>query len=141
MDERLSQALAYPQLRAKVLATFAGFALLLAAIGLYAVLSEFVAQRTREFGVRMALGAQKSDLLTLVLREGAVLVLFGLAAGLMIALSLGRLLRSLLYGLTPADPVTLTTGSLLLVSITLLAICIPAISASRVDPKVALRYE
>jgi len=141
MNERLSRTLAYPHLRAIVLATFAGLALVLAAIGLYAVLSQLIAQRTQEFGVRMALGAETSDLLKLVIREGMVLTLAGVAAGLIIAVSLTGLLSSLLYGVKPTDPSTLGGVSLLLVLVTLLATYIPALRASRVDPMVALRYE
>ena len=141
MNERLSRMLSYPHLRAIILATFAGLALLLAAIGLYAVLSQLIAQRTQEFGVRMALGAQRSDLLKLVIREGMVLTFSGLAAGMIIAVSLTGLLSSLLYGVKPTDPSTLGGVSLLLVLVSLLATYIPALRASRVDPMVALRYE
>jgi predicted permease len=141
MNQRLSRKLSYPNLRAIILAAFAGLALLLAAIGLYAVLSQLIAQRTQEFGVRMALGAQGIDLLKLVIREGMVLTFAGLAGGLMIALSLTGLLGSLLYGVKPTDPLTLAGVSLLLVVVTLLATYIPARRASRVDPMVVLRYE
>jgi predicted permease len=141
MNERLSRKLSYPNLRAIILATFAGLALLLAAIGLYAVLSQLIAQRTQEFGVRMALGAQRNDLLRLVIREGMVLTFAGLAAGLAIALSLTGLLSSLLYGVKATDPLTLAGVSLLLVLVTLFATYLPARRASRVDPMVALRYE
>ncbi|HJT87045.1 MAG TPA: ABC transporter permease, partial [Bryobacteraceae bacterium] len=141
MDERLSRALAYPRLRAAVLAAFAGFALLLAALGLYAVLSQWIAQRTQEFGVRMALGAGRSDLLRLVIGEGMALTAAGLAAGLAIALLLTGLLNSLLYGVKATDPVTLAVVSLLLVLVALAATYIPARRAARVDPITALRYE
>jgi putative ABC transport system permease protein len=141
MNDQLSRALAYPHLRAIILAAFAGLSLLLAAIGLYAVLSQLIAQRTQEFGVRMALGAERSELLKLVIREGMALTFAGLAAGLMIAASLTGLISSLLYGVKPTDPLTLAAVSLLLVLVTLLAIYIPARRASRVDPMVALRYE
>jgi len=141
MNERLSRMLSYPHLRAIVLATFAGLALVLAAIGLYAVLSQLIAQRTQEFGVRMALGAQRSDLLKLVIREGMVLTFAGLAAGLIIAESLTGLLSSLLYGVKATDPLTLAEVSLVLLLVTLLATFIPARRASRVDPMVALKYE
>jgi putative ABC transport system permease protein len=141
MNERLSQTLAYPRLRAIVLATFAGLALFLAAIGLYAVLSELIAQRTQEFGVRRALGAQSGDLLKLVIREGLALTAVGIAAGLSAAVSLTGLLSSLLYGVKATDPFTLASVSLLLILVTLLATYIPARRASRVDPMVALRYE
>jgi putative ABC transport system permease protein len=141
MDERVSQTLLYPKLRATILSAFAGFALLLAAIGLYAVLSHLAAQRTQEFGVRMALGAQKTDLLRLVLWEGMTLTLAGLASGLVLALSLGGVLRTLVYGLTTTDAMTLIAASILLALLALLATYVPALRASRIDPKVALRYE
>jgi putative ABC transport system permease protein len=141
MNERLSRALAYPHLRAIILATFAGLALLLAAIGLYAVLAQLTAQRTQEFGVRRALGAGRADLLMLVIREGMLLTLTGLAAGHYIAVSLTGLLSSLLYGVKPADPLTLAAVSLVLVLVAFFASFIPALRASRVDPMLALRYE
>ena len=141
IDERLSRTLSYPKVRAIVLAAFAALAVLLAAIGLFAVLSQAIAQRTQEFGVRMALGAQKPDLVKLVLWEGITLTLAGLAAGLVISVSVAGLFRSLVYGLTTTDPWTLAVGSLLLVFVALSAMCIPAMRAARVDPKIALRYE
>jgi len=141
MRSRVSHLLGYPTLRAIILAAFAGLALLLAGIGLYAVLSQLISQRTREFGVRMALGAERRDLVILVLREGMMLALAGIAAGLALTASLTGLLRSLLYGVKPADPWTLGSVSLLIVSVALLATYIPSRRASRVDPMVALRYE
>jgi putative ABC transport system permease protein len=137
----ISQKLSYPHLRAIILTAFAGLALLLAGIGLYAVLSQLIAQRTQEFGVRMALGAQSSSILKLVIREGMLLTLAGLAAGLTIAASLTGLLSSLLYGVKATDPLTLAGVSLVLVLVTLLATYIPARRASKVDPMVALKYE
>ena len=141
LDHRLSKTLAYPRIRALILAAFAGLAVLLASIGLYAVLSHLIAQRTQEFGVRMALGAQRSDLLKLVIREGMLLTTIGLATGLVIALCLTGLLSSLLYGVKPADPLTFAAVSLLLISLAFLATYVPARRASKVDPMVALRYE
>jgi putative ABC transport system permease protein len=141
IQERLSRALSYPHLRAVLLTAFAGLALLLAAVGLYAVLAQLIAQRTQEFGVRRALGAQGSDLLKLVIREGLALTCAGLAVGLLIATSFSRLLTSFLYGVKATDPLTLAGVSLLLILIALLATSIPARRASRVDPLVALRYE
>jgi putative ABC transport system permease protein len=141
INERLSQAFSYPRFRAIILTAFAGLALLLAAVGLYAVLAQLIAQRTQEFGIRMALGAEKSDLLKLVIREGMVLACAGLAAGLLLTLSLTRLLSSLLYGVKPADPLILAVVCLLLVMVAFCATYIPARRASGVDPMVALRYE
>lgn len=141
MDERASKFLAYPRFRAALLGIFAGLALLLAAVGLYGVIAQSVVQRTQEIGVRMALGAQKSDVLSLVLRQGMLLVVFGLSAGLLSALALGRYLSSLLYGVKPTDPLALGAVCLTLIAAAFLAIYIPARRAARVDPMVALRYE
>ena len=141
MDERLSRILAYPRFRAVVLGTFAGLALLLAGVGLYGVLSQWIAQRTQEFGVRMALGAQKRDVLTLVIRQGMLWVGIGLAAGLIATLTLTRFLSSLLYGVEATDPWTLVGVSLLLIFVALGAIYLPARRAAGVDPTVTLRHE
>lgn len=141
IDAQLSRALAYPRFRAVVLGTFAGLALLLAAVGLYGVLSQLITQRTQEFGVRMALGAQKRDILALVIRQGMMLTVAGLAAGIAVTLLLTRFLSSLLYGVTATDPWTLAGVSLLLMAIAVLAVSVPARRAAKVDPMVALRYE
>lgn len=141
MDEQLSRVLAYPRFRAVVLGTFAGLALLLAAVGLYGVLAQLIAQRTREFGVRMALGAQKRDLLALVFLEGLTVTVAGLVAGIVVALSLTRFIATLLYGVRPTDPWTLAAVSIVLVAVALLATWLPARRAARTDPMTALRYE
>lgn len=141
MNAQLSRALAYPRFRALVSGTFAGLALLLAGVGLYGVLSQLIAQRTQEFGVRMALGAQKRDILALVIRQGMLLTIAGLAAGLAVALCLTRFLSSLLYEVTATDPWTLAAVSLLLIGVAVVAVSIPARRAASVDPMVALRYE
>jgi len=141
MNDRLSRALAYPRLRAIILASFAAFAILLAAMGLYAVLSQLIAQRTQEFGVRMALGAQGRDLLRLVLREGMALTCAGLAVGVLLAASLTGLLNSFLYGVKATDPLTFAGVSALLLLVAFFAMYIPARRASKVDPMVVLRYE
>ena len=126
---------------AKLSAFFAGLALLLACIGLYGILSYSVAARTREIGVRMALGARRSDVLRLVLREGILLVGVGLAVGIPLALASSRLLSSMLYGLKSTDPLSLLTVMAILVLVALLAGYIPSRRATKVDPMVALRYE
>ena len=141
MDERLSRVLAYARFRASILGAFAGLALLLAAVGLYGVLSQLTAQRTQEFGVRMALGAQRRDVLTLVVKEALALTAAGLAIGLLCALVLTRFLSSLLYGMQYTDPLTLAAVSLLLIAVASIATAIPARRAAKVDPMVALRYE
>jgi predicted permease len=141
MDQRLSRVLAFPRFRAAVLGTFAALALLLAGVGLYGVLAQLIAQRTREFGVRMALGAQKRDVLTLVIRQGLTVTVAGLIAGVVVALSLTRFLGTLLYGVRPTDPWTLALVSLVLLLTALLATWLPARRAAKTDPMVALRYE
>ena len=123
------------------LAGFAIVALLLAAIGLYGVIAYAVSQRTRELGIRMALGAQRDNILWLVLRQGLNLVLVGVAIGLVGALVLTRFLSGLLFDLKPTDPPTLIATSLLLVAVASLACWVPARRATKVDPMVALRNE
>jgi predicted permease len=126
---------------AKLSAFFAGLALLLACIGLYGVMSYAVAGRTREIGVRMALGAQRGDVVYLVLGEGMLLVGVGLTIGIPLALASGPVLHSFLFGLKSTDPFSLTAVVLLLAMVAALAGFIPARRAARVDPMVALRYE
>ena len=118
-----------------------GLGLLLTAIGLYGVLALAVGQRTREIGVRMALGARVSGILSLILREGMALALAGLAVGLASAMFLSRLLTRFLYGITPGDPVTYGVATVLVGGVALAACAVPAWRAARVDPMVALRDE
>jgi putative ABC transport system permease protein len=141
MDDLLSETVAQPRLQTGLLSLFAGIALLLAAVGLYGVLAYVVAQRTREIGVRIALGAQKRNVLSLVIREGMKLALAGVVVGVLFALALTRVLRGLLYDVKPTDPLTFVAVSLVLVAIALFACWLPARRATKIDPMEALRYE
>ncbi len=124
-----------------LLATFAGIALLLAALGIYGALAYFVAQRTREIGVRLALGARQRDVLMMVMRQGMKLTLFGIAIGLIGGLGLARLMKSLLFGVSASDPLTFVGVAALLASVATMACYIPARRATKVDPMIALRAE
>jgi len=131
--------------REQIIANLGGFfsltALALACLGLYGILSFTVVQRTREIGVRVALGAQRLDVFSLVVGKGLKLAVIGSAIGLLGALAVTRLVSRLLYGVSPIDPVTFASMSLLLVALAMLASWIPARRAAKVDPMVALRYE
>jgi ABC-type antimicrobial peptide transport system permease subunit len=119
----------------------AAVALLLGAVGIYGVISYVVGQRTREIGVRMALGARREEISRMVLREGLGILLAGVAVGLVAALAAARLMRSLLYGVSPTDPLTFAAVPLLLVAVALLATWAPAQRASAVEPLEAIRHE
>jgi predicted permease len=135
------ESLRQERLVATLSSSFALLALLLAGIGLYGLLSYSVARRTGEIGIRMALGAQRKDVLWLVVREGLLLVIAGVALGVPLTLAVTRYVRGMLYGLSPQDPTTLMAAVLLLVSVATLASLLPARRASRLDPMVALRHE
>jgi ABC-type antimicrobial peptide transport system permease subunit len=124
-----------------LLGVFAGIALVLATVGIYGVMAYFVTQRTREIGVRIALGAQWSDVITLILRNGMLLVTIGLTIGLLGALALTRLMTSLLFEVSPADPITFGAVVVCVILAALVACYIPARRATKVDPLIALRYE
>ncbi len=141
MRARLAPYLKYPRFRAIVLAAFASLAVLLAAVGLYGVLAQFVAQRTREIGVRMAVGAGRRDVFALVMKKGGWPVLAGLAVGLMLTTVVTRYLSNLLYGITPTDHATFAAVTIILLASAAVAMILPARRASRVDPMVALRSE
>ena len=141
LDENIGQSLAPRRLSMTLLGVFATVALCLASVGLYGVMGLAVTQRTREIGIRLALGASRGDVLRLVLGQGAVLVGIGLCAGLLGAFVASRALRSVLYNVTPLDPAALTSALLTLSFVALIACFLPARRASRVDPIEALRME
>jgi ABC-type antimicrobial peptide transport system permease subunit len=141
MEETISSSLATRRYSMMLLTGFAALALLLAAIGIYGVMSYVVGQRTQEIGIRMALGAQRSHVLRLILSRGIKMALLGACIGLVSALALSRLIRQLLYGISPADPLTFAAVALLLLCIALLACYLPARRAAGVDPTLALRCE
>jgi len=141
MEARVNEALRQEQLLASVSSYLGMLGLLLTAVGVYGVISYGVGRRTREIGVRMALGAQASDIFKLIIRRGLLLALVGIALGLAAALALTRVLASLLYGVNATDPLTFVGVSLLLIGVALLACYLPARRAMKVDPMIALRSE
>jgi len=141
MDEIVSNSIARPRLYAMLLATFAGIAVTLAGIGIYGVMSFSVAQRRREIGIRIALGARHAAVMGLVLRRGAMLTGLGLAAGLAGAAALTGSLRGFLFGITPLDSATFVAVTVLFAAIALLAAYVPARKATAVDPLAAIRSE
>jgi predicted permease len=141
MNRRLDLSVAPQRMNVVLLATFAFIALVLAAVGIYGIMAHSVTQRTQEIGLRMALGARLRDVLAMVLRSGMSLALIGIAIGLAGAFALTRLMRTLLFGVTPTDAVTFASVAVILFVVAFLACYIPARRATRVDPLVALRYE
>ena len=141
MEVQVSESLFVERLIATLSAFFGLLATLLAAIGLYGIKAYSVARRTREIGIRVALGAERSGVIGLVMREVALLAAIGIGVGLPVALALSKYVRSQLFGLEPNDPITLAIATLAMAGVALLAGYIPAERAARVDPIVALRYE
>jgi predicted permease len=141
MEQDVRESMAQSRLYATLLGTFAGLTLILAAVGVYGVISYSVRQRTHEIGIRMALGAQPRGVMRLILGQGTLFALVGIAVGLLAAFGLTRLMASLLYGISSSDPLTFAVVSAVLFVVALLACYIPARRAMRVDPMVALRYE
>jgi len=141
MQQTVANSIAGKRFTMSLLAVFAALALVLASIGIDGVLSYLVGQRTQEIGVRMALGARPIDVLGMVLRDGARMTLLGIAIGMIAALALTRLMASVLFGVSPTDPLTFTGVALSLCAIALLACYVPAHRATRVNPVIALRHE
>ncbi|MBB6147420.1 putative permease [Silvibacterium bohemicum] len=141
MNEIVQQSVATPRVAFILVGLFAALAILLAAIGTYGVIAYAVSQRTSEFGLRLALGARRFDLLRLVLAQGARLAIFGTVLGVLMSLGLGRVMRSLIYGVSPADPLIFVSVAFMVLAIAFLASYMPARRAAQADPMTALRSE
>jgi ABC-type antimicrobial peptide transport system permease subunit len=141
MNELMFTQLSQPRFAMVLLGTFAALALILTIVGLYGVMTYAVSRRTREIGVRMALGAQRSSVLSMVLRHAAILLAAGIASGAVSALASTSVLKSMLYGTQPRDPMVMAAVCAAVAVVGLTAAFIPARRASNVDPMVALRYE
>ena len=141
IGEIIDQGLWAPEMGAALLTVFGGLAMVLAAVGVYGVLAYSVTQQTREIGIRMAMGAERRDVLGLVVGHGLKLAGAGVALGILVSLVLTRQLSSLLFGVSAYDPLTYAGVTVILVIVALLACYIPARRATRVDPLIALRYE
>ena len=141
LEDRLNRFNAQRRFQTSLLIAFALVALLLAAVGIYGLIRYSIATRMREISIRIAVGAQRSDIFRMILREGLTLSLIGLALGLVGAVWLGRLLSGLVFGITAADPVTFVAVSALLTAVAAAACYMPARRAARIDPVVALKYE
>jgi predicted permease len=141
MDQIAAESVAAPRMEFVLVGLFGGLAIVLAGIGIYGVIAYAVSQRTTEFGLRMALGAQRGDLMRMVLGQGARLVVPGVVAGVVLALALGQAMKSLIYGVRPDDPVTLAVAAGIVLVVALAASFVPALRAAKSDPMRALRAE
>jgi ABC-type antimicrobial peptide transport system permease subunit len=141
MQDLLSGSVAQPRFRTFLVATFAGLALVMATLGLYGVLAYSVSQRTRELGIRVALGAQPGGIVTLVVFHAGGLAAIGLGIGVAVALAGSRIMARFLFGVSPTDPITLGATCLIILLVALTASLIPALRAAKVDPATALRAE
>jgi ABC-type antimicrobial peptide transport system permease subunit len=141
LDARIGRSLASRRFNTLLLVVFASLALTLAGIGIYGVLAHAVTERAHEIGLRLALGAQRADVLRMIVRQGMSVTAIGIAAGVGAALVLARLMSSLLFGISTADPLTFAAIPLLLAAVALLACYVPARRATRVDPMITLRNE
>ena len=141
MSQQIAAQTARNRFTSWLMGIFAAVALLLAMVGVYGVMSYAVTRRTQEIGIRMALGANRPQVLLLIVGQGLPLILAGVLVGLGVSFGLTRMIATLLYGVTPTDASTFATVTALLISIALLACWLPALRASRVDPLVALRHE
>jgi ABC-type antimicrobial peptide transport system permease subunit len=141
MEDNVNGRLKHERMIAYLCGCFGALALTLAAVGLYGVMAYAVAQRTREVGIRMALGARRLNVVGMIVREALVPVLFGVAIGIAGALAAARVIASLLFGIAPRDPVSFVFAVCGMLAVALAAASIPARRASRVDPSIALRYE
>jgi putative ABC transport system permease protein len=141
IEQEVWESAAQPRFRATLLGGFAVVALLLSAVGIYGVIAYSVSQRTQEIGVRMALGAESSDVLALVMRQGAIMTAVGIAIGLLGATALSNLIAGMLFSVHASDPLTFVAVALLLGAVSLIATFLPALRATRIDPLAALRWE
>jgi putative ABC transport system permease protein len=141
MTRIISESVGDQRLRSVLLIVFAAIGFALALLGIYGVLSYSVARRVQEIGIRIALGASPAEVMRMIVRQGLILVVVGVVSGTAAALGLVRVIASQLYGVKPADPVTVLAAVVLVFVVALLACCIPARHAAAVDPIVALRYE
>ncbi len=141
LDQYVSESIADTRFESVLLAIFGALALTLTAIGIYGVISYTVVQQTREMGIRLALGAERGTIIAMILRSGLLLATMGIVPGLVAAFLLTQLIAALLYGVSPSDPSTFLSVSVVLVAVATLASYIPARRAAKVDPMVALRYE